>query len=340
MILQEIKCPECHTSEKKKHASYKVKSGEKRIIYHCKGCSKFFSETKNTPLAGLRTNIDTIIKVMHSLNEGMSINATGRIFNISKNTIQSWLNKLGNLKETLLLYALCQQFVSQVIEGDELYTKVRKNTSASESEGWTIVLMERASRFIWHLECGKKDRELFMDAMKVVSQVIENTGECSIFTDGERRYGNMLFEICHELIRTGKPGRPPKTLVENVIVRVKNKGSQAHKKGPKRAKYQAPQPEHPKTTISPENHEIHANHLEAFNSALRRKLACYRRKTNTYAKEIEGLQSRLNVHWIFHNFICKHFTTQKVPAVAMGVIEKGFSFADMFRMQVLPKNAP
>ena len=78
-----------------------------------------------------------------------------------------------------------------MIEGDELYTKVDKNSPQDESKGWTIVLMDRASRFIWHLECGEKDRDLFMDAMKVVTQVIVKTGGLFLFTDGERRYGNM-----------------------------------------------------------------------------------------------------------------------------------------------------
>jgi hypothetical protein len=45
-----------------------------------------------------------------------------------------------------------------VIEGDELYTKVKKNVLPDDSRGWTIVLMERASRFIWFMECGKKDK--------------------------------------------------------------------------------------------------------------------------------------------------------------------------------------
>jgi len=40
------------------------------------------------------------------------------------------------------------------------------------------------------------------------------------------------------------------TLTEGVKVRVKNKGSQAHKSGPKRFKYQAPQKEHPFTTYT------------------------------------------------------------------------------------------
>jgi hypothetical protein len=37
------------------------------------------------------------------------------------------------------------EFIKLVIEGDELYTKVKKNEEASESKGWTIVMMERAS---------------------------------------------------------------------------------------------------------------------------------------------------------------------------------------------------
>jgi len=77
-------------------------------------------------------------------------------------------------------------------------------------------------------------------------------------------------------------------------VRLKNKGSQAHKRGPKRPKYQAPKPEHPDTDQNINHEDIHANHLEAFNTALRRRMACYRRRTNTYAKAQPTLQIRLD----------------------------------------------
>ena len=100
----------------------------------------------------------------------------------------------------------------------------------------------------------------------------------SLVTDGERRYGNLLFEICAEVLRTGKPGRPKKILPQGVKVRIKNKGSQGHKKGPKRPKYQDPQSEHPQTQQDLNNKEIHANHIEAFNASLRRRCAAYRRK--------------------------------------------------------------
>lgn len=118
-------------------------------------------------------------------------------------------------------------------------------------------------------------------------------------------------------------------------VRIKNKGAQKHKRGPKRPKYQAPLKEPPQTPQSLPKQDIHANHLEAFNSALRRLLACYRRRTNTYAKHQTALQRRLDAYWGVHNFVRPHATTQQVPAVALGILEKGLSFEELFTIQRL-----
>jgi hypothetical protein len=77
--------------------------------------------------------------------------------------------------------------------------------------------------------------------------------------------------------------------------------------------------------------DIHANHLEGFNAGIRRKLACYRRRTNTYAKTDESLQTRLDVQWVLHNFIRPHFTTRQVPAVALGTLDHGLSLVQLFK---------
>jgi hypothetical protein len=88
--------------------------------------------------------------------------------------------------------------------------------------------------------------------------------------------------------------------------------------------------EHPHTSSAIENAQIYANHLEAFNTSLRRRCAAYRRKTNTYAKKKKRLKPSLDVYWILHNFARVHFTTQHVPAVALGIIEQGLSLAEIF----------
>ncbi|CAK8721047.1 IS1 family transposase [Candidatus Electrothrix gigas] len=287
----------------------------------------------NTVLEGLKTPVFRIIMILNALSEGLGINAATRVFSVGKNSIYRWQERLSSLQQTLMLYSLCQKFLQLVVEGDELYTKIGENVPPSESEGWTIVLMERASRFIWALECGKRDERLFKKAMRILLKVIRKTDDLTLLTDGERRYGNILFEICYELLRTGKRGRPRKTLKKGVKVRVKNKGSQKKKPGRKRKKYQAPQSEHPETPQDIENSDIHANHVEGFNAALRRMCSAFRRKTNTYAKKTERLQERLNVIWILHNFVRIHHTTKEVPAVTLGVIGEGLTLEDVLRLR-------
>jgi len=325
-------CPECYTDHSKLHTMYTVQSGEERQIRHCLNCGHHFSETSGTPLAGLRTPLSRIQQILTAIHEGLGINAACRTFNVSKNSLYDWEKRLSGLKPVLLVYSLCHQFLHQVLEGDELYTKVHHNRPVHESQGWTMVIMERASRFLWTLECGQRDEALFLEAIGGICQVIDQTEDLTLLTDGERRYGNLLFAACWQALYTGQPGRPAHTLPEGVKVRLKNKGQS------KRPKYEAPQAEHPQTKQDVPDTDIHANHVEAFNSALRRQLACFRRKTNTYAKSKTALQCRLDVHWLLHNFVRRHFTTKVVPAVALGIFDSGLSWAQLFAIQTFPFN--
>ena len=193
--------------------------------------------------------------------------------------------------------------------------------------------MERASRFIWNLACGKKDRTLFFHALQILREVIARTGDVTLATDGERRYGNILFEICHEVAHNGMRGRPPKTLLKGVKVRLKNKGNLSKKKTGAREKYEAPHNEHPQTNQNISNSDVHANHVEALNAAIRRKNSAYRRKTNTYAKSTKSLQRTLDIYWVAHNFVVKHFTTGQVPAVALGILKEGLSWLQVFQIR-------
>ena len=220
-------CPNCLSENVRFDYEYNTVSNGSRKVFLCRDCGFSFSETKNTFLEGLRASISTIWNVINARTEGLSLNSTCRVFGIAKNTLLSWERKFSDLYRTLFIYSMAHTYIQMVIEGDEFYTKVHKNVPPEESSGWTIVLMHRASRFIWEMSCGKKDRSLFKRAIKTMAKLVEQTEDITLLTDGERRYGNILFEICHELLRTGEPGRPRKTLKKGVTVRGKNKGSQA-----------------------------------------------------------------------------------------------------------------
>jgi len=331
-MQEEIKCPYCYSFQIVENKKYETKSYGIRKLDKCENCGALFSQTHSTFLFFIKKPIYLITFVLNALTDGMGINACCRTFKISKNTIYSWLKKFAEIKKVLFLNALCHKYIDMLIEGDELYTKINKNVPQSDSLGWTIVLLERRSRFLWYMKCGKKDKQLFKNAMRILYEIIKQTKDLKLFTDGERRYSNYLFEICYELIYTGH--RPKKTFKKGVKVRVKNKGSQAHKRGPKKAKYQQPKNEHPQNINDIKNSDIHANHVEAFNASLRRKCSAFRRRCNTYAKNDTHLQQRLDLQWIRHNYIEKHYTTKIIPAVFLGIVEKGFTFEKIFNLKM------
>ncbi|MGL5033847.1 MAG: hypothetical protein ACRC6M_08610, partial [Microcystaceae cyanobacterium] len=202
--LFKANCPHCYSEKVKIHSRYQTKGNGERKMFICLECRSYFAETYGTVIAGLDTPLSEIIKVLKARMEGMGLNAAVRAHGYSKQTILNWEKKLSGLQETLFLYSLANEFVKLVIEGDELYTKVGKNEEASASEGWTIVLMDRASRFIWHLKCGRKEQKLFLEAMMTVAELFEKSTESlQLFTDGEKRYSQLLFDICHEVLKTG-----------------------------------------------------------------------------------------------------------------------------------------
>jgi transposase-like protein len=325
-------CPKCKVTDTSILKQYSTIHNGDRVLLKCASCQNVFSETTGSPMQDIKTPISKIALALKMRTEGLGLRATGRVIGSDKNTITRWEKRFAELKPTLMLYSLCYNFISLTFEGDELYTIVGKRTGPSDSKGWTAVIMERGSRFIVDQKCGEKNENLFNTVMEKVCAYIDNTDDFTFFSDGERRYGNILFEMCYEVLETGKRGRPPRVLPHGVKVRIKNKGSQKHKKGRKRPKYQAPWREHPDTRNDCPDSEINANHLEAQNASTRRRNSAFRRRSNTYAKTQDGLQRTLDVHQIIHNFVRRHWTTGVVPAVALGVISNALNLVDILTM--------
>jgi len=147
------------------------------------------------------------------------------------------------------------------------------------------------------------------------------------FSDGERRYGKELWKLAsvylpREMTSEAFPYR--KVWREGLEVAMKVKGSQGK---PRREWLRQ---EHPFTAISPAK-EVHANHVEAFNSALRRRATAYRRRQNHYAKVVEGLQRALDVQRLIHNWVRPHHRLGKrvTPAMTMGFIDRPLAIAEL-----------
>jgi len=88
--------------------------------------------------------------------------------------------------------------------------------------------------------------------------------------------------------------------------------------------------EHPCTAISPVS-EVHANHNEAQNAALRRRCSAYRRRQNLYAKKRAGLQRALDVQRLIHNWGRPHWGLgqKTTPAMQMGFCLRPLTTAEL-----------
>ncbi len=148
MALFTITCPSCQCQIIKRHTVYETKHNGRKDIYCCTNCKGFFSSSANTFIAGIRKPVSLIVAVLKARTEGLGLNATCRTFNLAKNTLLNWERRFSAMKQTLLLYALLHTYLQLIIEGDEVYIRVNKNVPPDESLGWTIVLMDRASRFL------------------------------------------------------------------------------------------------------------------------------------------------------------------------------------------------
>ncbi|ABW27289.1 hypothetical protein AM1_2278 [Acaryochloris marina MBIC11017] len=176
---------------------------------------------------------------------------------------------------------------------------------SSQSQGWTIHFLERASRYWFTAQAGLKDQQLFIDGVQSAWEWMKTCDGIQWFTDGERRYGQELWKLasvslnaeeCHPDYGHRKVWR------DGLEVAMKVKGFQANR----RVKWvKWVKAEHPFTAISPAS-EVHANHNEAHNAALRRRCSAYRKRQNLYAKKQSGFQRVLDVQRLIHNWVRPH----------------------------------
>ena len=92
MTLTHLRCPYCHGKNVEEQSTYTIKCGAPRTMYYCSSCERSFSETRSTPIA-------LVVQVLTALTEGVGINAATRLYNVSKNSIYRWQERLSGVKK-------------------------------------------------------------------------------------------------------------------------------------------------------------------------------------------------------------------------------------------------
>ena len=172
---------------------------------------------------------------------------------------------------------------------------------------------ETPSRIIYAKDAASDStNELFAKATKTAWQWAKMIQYIRWFTDGERRYAQQLWQMASVYLK----------------VAIKIKGSQVNRC------VERLNPEHPYTAISDKS-DVHANHNEANNSALRRRCSAYRRRQNLYAKNPEGLQRAVTVQRLVHNWVRPHLGLgkNKAPVMVIGLYSRPLSMLELLSLR-------
>ncbi|MBD2189218.1 hypothetical protein H6F41_13825 [Pseudanabaena sp. FACHB-723] len=190
-----------------------------------------------------------------------------------------------------------------------------------------MTFIERKSRYWIEARAGLKTTELFAKATKTAWEWTKASQYIRWFTDGERRYAQQLWQMANVYLKSNEVSREYghwKVWRHGLEVAIKIKGSQG------KCRVEWLKTEHPYTAISDKS-DVHANHNEANNSALRRRCSAYRRRQNLYAKNTEGLQRAITVQRLIHNWVRPHvgLGKNKTPAMAIGLFHRPLSILEL-----------
>jgi LacI family transcriptional regulator len=93
---QNIDCPD-HGIRGKGNLKFQGWSGCKKAIRMilCRTCRTVFSERKGTPLFGSKLPVETALAILDHVREGCGTRSTGRLLEVSKNTVTRYIALAG-----------------------------------------------------------------------------------------------------------------------------------------------------------------------------------------------------------------------------------------------------
>lgn len=129
--LEACSCPnencEYYGQENKGNIAVRGTYGkDKRPLLYCRICGKRFASTLGSAVYGAHLPRQTIESIIHHAAEGVGVRATARLLNLSKDTVNNVIFRVG-LQCAQLLDSMMKSLSLQEVQFDELWSFVKKN---------------------------------------------------------------------------------------------------------------------------------------------------------------------------------------------------------------------
>jgi transposase-like protein/IS1 family transposase len=316
-----IKCPFCESPNYKLHQ--RNRRSEASNIYRCLACNRCFSGRRFTPYAGTRLEPGKIVRVLHSLCEGVLVRATERLVEVNRDTVLRMLGMAGDRCQSVL-----DQYIRYLrprfLQADELWTfvfKKEKRKVVGDPAEWGdqyiwLALDSETKLLISHL-VGKRDAAnaaLFVDD---INRRLRPMWRCQLTTDGFKPYIDavesafgadidyaQLVKIMGKPQDAGPGWYGPAKVLEIVPTKIAGEPDEAH---------------------------ICTSHVERSNLSFRTQLRRFTRLALGFSKNLDNLKAAVAVYVAYYNFCRVHMTLRVTPGMESGLTDHVWTIEELLR---------
>ena len=269
---------------------------------------------------------ETRILILKCLVEGMSIRATARLADVSKNTVAKLLRDAGLACAAHQNDALRGLWCNRV-EVDEIwsfvYAKAKnvpraKNAPPEAGDVWTWVAIDADTKLVPTWRIGDRSGMTAIDLMDDLRARVEN--RVQLTTDGHAAYleavegafgGDVDYAQLIKIYGNAGSNRSPDT-----------RYSPAECVGARKVRVEG----------DPDMKAASTSHVERQNLTMRMSMRRFTRLTNAFSKRLENLGHAVALHFYWYNFVRVHQSLKMTPAMAAGVTDTFHEIEDLVDM--------
>jgi IS1 family transposase len=268
-----------------------------------------------------KLSVEQRAAILGCLIEGMSIRATCRLTGAAQNTV---LRLLADAARVCIEFhdRTVRGVESQRIQCDEAWgfvgckDKALKNGAKGHGSAWVWIAQDADSKLVLSHFVGDRDFDAATVLMRdVASRVV---GRPQVSTDGLGAYRSTVKwafagDVDHAMVNkiyAGAPAKEARRYSPAVCVGCT-----------KEVVHGEPDEEH-----------VSTSYIERQNRELRMRCRRMTRLTDAFSKTIENHASAMALHYFAFNFITKHGTLKRTPAMAAGIADRPMTTLDLAQM--------